>query len=59
MVVDSEPANRRGPLDVEMMGVSLSPLRAGHEVPESATLLPVVLADELALFGLVTPSRRT
>ena len=29
------------------MGVSLSPMRAGHEVPEYATLLPVVLADDL------------
>lgn len=29
------------------LGPSLSPLRAGHEVPENATLLPVVLADDL------------
>jgi primary-amine oxidase len=29
------------------LGVSVSPLRAGHEVPENATLLPVVLADDL------------
>jgi primary-amine oxidase len=29
------------------LGVSLTPMRAGHEVPESATLLPVVLADDL------------
>jgi primary-amine oxidase len=29
------------------LGVSLSPLRAGQEVPEHATLLPVVLADDL------------
>jgi primary-amine oxidase len=39
----------RNAFDVGEYGLaaSLSPLRAGHEVPANATLLPVVLADDL------------
>jgi primary-amine oxidase len=46
---DPSPAWRwRNAFDVGEygLGTSLSPMRAGHEVPENATLLPVALADD-------------